>query len=216
ARCTGLSDDYYTPDLLVVDDQGRKINVQPAIQHSFGTLFWFMEIPGDAKTLDLTFLVQKARFFEFVVKPPNAEPTELFQHADELARHSQFAEAAAEFTRALDFYPENHWHWYRSICLQAHLQNRDSYRAQCNRMLELFGDSDNPNILERTAKACMLWPESSSEDTRLTLLTDRAIAREPKNAWFLIARGIAEYRAGRFDAAIEWLNKSRQASNNTT
>jgi hypothetical protein len=216
AQVTDLSDEYYAPDLLAVDDQGRKINVQPTIRHASGTFFWFMEIPSDARTLDLTFLVQKGRLFEFIVKPPNVEPTELFQRADELARRSQFSEAAAEFAHALDVYPENHWQWYRSVCLQAQIQDRDAYRKQCARMLELFDNTDNPNIAERTAKACLLWPEHSSEDTRLTALADRAIAKEPDNAWFRLAKGIAEYRAARIDSCLTWLTNAQQAPGNNT
>jgi tetratricopeptide (TPR) repeat protein len=215
ARVTGLTVDHHTPDLLVVDDQGRKANVYGALGHAANTQFWFLEIPEGAKTLQLTFLVQKGRVFEFLVKPPKIEPTELFLHADELARRSQWPEAAAEFTRALEIYPDNHWHWYRSGCLQVQIGDRAGYRQQCDRMLELFGDTDNPYVAERTAKVCLLWPDSASEDPRLSSLADRAVTKEPDNVWFVLVKGISEYRAGRFESASEWLNKAAHSPQNS-
>jgi tetratricopeptide (TPR) repeat protein len=214
-RATGLTENHYTPDLLVVDAAGNKVNAYGPLTHAMNSLFWILDVPEETKGLQLTFLVHRGRSAEFFVKPPQLEPTEIFQHADELARHGQWSEAAAEFAKALDAYPDNNWHWYRSITLQAQISDRARYRQQCARVLELFGDTEDPFLAERTAKACMLWPESDPPSDQVITLASIAVAKQPLSAWFLLVKGIGEYRAGRFEPCLEWLGKAHQASDNS-
>lgn len=215
ARVTGVDSDHTVPDLLIVDDQQRSIPVLEWTSNAGNTHFWFYDPPTDSKHLQLTFLAQKARLFEFSVKPPKIEPGGLFAHADELARHAKWADAAAEFSRGLAEYSENHWHWYRSLCLQAVLENRDEYQSQCRKMLDLFFDTDEPFIAERTAKSGLIWSGGATEDPRLIELSGRAVAKQPDSAWFVLVKGIGECRAKRFDSAVEWLTKVEKMPDTT-
>ena len=74
ARVKGLTEDHYTPDLQVADDQGRVVPAYGLQRHAEEIQFWFLMVPDDAKSLDLTFIVQKGRKVEFLVKPPPLGP----------------------------------------------------------------------------------------------------------------------------------------------
>jgi hypothetical protein len=76
ARVSNQTVDHDAPLLMVIDDKGQRINVSSPINHIDNTQIWFLEIPDDAGSLQLTFNVQRARVFEFTVKPPRVEPTE--------------------------------------------------------------------------------------------------------------------------------------------
>ena len=65
---------------------------------------------------------------------------------------------------------------------------------------------------ERIAKICSLLPETGSDARAAYKLADSALRLGSNNKEFLpwaqMTMGIAEYRAGRFSEAIEWLQKS--------
>jgi tetratricopeptide (TPR) repeat protein len=61
--------------------------------------------------------------------------------------------------------------------------------------------------VERTGRACLLLPATGDELRQAVALTRRAAASDPSihaaaYPWFLFARGLGEYRQGRFDQAI--------------
>src|SRR5205085_1278679 len=69
-----------------------------------------------------------------------------------------------------------------------------------------FGDAADPRVCEHVARSSMLLPGSSQELRRATTLIDRALAAEREHRtwaypYFLFAKGLAEYRAGRYEAA---------------
>jgi Tol biopolymer transport system component len=60
--------------LLARDDQAREVKASgPNVNAE--VYFWFLEAPADAKTLELTFIVQEDRNVEFVVAPPVIQRT---------------------------------------------------------------------------------------------------------------------------------------------
>ena len=52
----------------------------------------------------------------------------------------------------------DHDTWNHAAILWARTDNRAEYRAHCRRMLDRFGRTTEPQIAERTAKACLLLP----------------------------------------------------------
>jgi tetratricopeptide (TPR) repeat protein len=383
-----MTEDHLSPDLRVADDHGREVKSHGPTNHADNTYFWFLEPPADAKSLDLTFIVQKGRKFEFLVRPPAVEPlkgvvvdpsspaakarrlarlrrqidelrgtirsepnnaaacnelawtyvtapdelrdiaaavefaeralkvdatnaifqntlavaharagqhdkavaaapsldgpesdwrlafgsyvvavsrsklgdsaaaTECYRHAlrrhtedksklspieeqelknaradamaellgatpaevfakaNQLARAESWPEAAAVYARALEIYPDEHWAWFVSAGL--FLQNNDptGYRRHCQMMLDRFGDSDEPYIAERTAKACLFIPDGLADDPRPAALATKAAGANPNFAWFLLAKGIAEYRSGNFESSVTWLDKAKRGQSN--
>jgi tetratricopeptide (TPR) repeat protein len=78
-------------------------------------------------------------------------------------------------------------------------------------MLERFGDTQKPEVAEQLAKACLLL-SGSLDPEPAARLADRAVELGSMHKllkWFLLAKGIAEYRRGRFESAVTHLEKSR-------
>jgi hypothetical protein len=74
-------------------------------------------------------------------------------------------------------------------------------------LLNKFGAATDPCVAERTARAFLLLPATGDELRQAVALAGRAVAVEPStyqgaSPHFLFARGLAEYRQGRFDRAI--------------
>jgi serine/threonine-protein kinase len=91
------------------------------------------------------------------------------------------------------------------------LGREDEYRRARRDLFARFGDSTDPLVAERVGRACLLLPGTADEQRRAAALIDRALAADPKaNGWarpyFLFARGLAEYRRDRFDAAAATLS----------
>jgi hypothetical protein len=77
-------------------------------------------------------------------------------------------------------------------------------------MLTRFGNTDKPEIAERTAKTCLLAPQAVSDLAPVLKLADRAVTgteKHPDYRWWVLAKGLAEYRAGHYTAALDWLNR---------
>jgi serine/threonine-protein kinase len=71
-------------------------------------------------------------------------------------------------------------------------------------------------VAERTGRACLLLPAPADELRKATALIDRAMGGDPKTyglarPYFLFARGLAEYRQDRFDAAAATLSEPARA-----
>jgi tetratricopeptide (TPR) repeat protein len=122
----------------------------------------------------------------------------------------QYARAAADFTRAAELQPDDYTLWFRAAVLQARAGNREAYHRLCRGMLERFGATRNPMIAERTLRACLLLAGVSDDQKKLPALADLAVstqANEKPTEWASVVRGLAEYRAGRFEQAAAWLDK---------
>jgi tetratricopeptide (TPR) repeat protein len=77
-------------------------------------------------------------------------------------------------------------------------------------MLKRFGDTDQPEVADRTAKTCLLLPDAVADIDRALKLADQAVTGTEKSGyfhWFLFGKGLAEYRAGRHLEAVQWLER---------
>jgi tetratricopeptide (TPR) repeat protein len=121
-----------------------------------------------------------------------------------------WAAVAADYARLVKVRPEDHWLWFRSAVLLAYLGREEEYRRVCGDMLERFGDTTDSAIAERTAKACSLLAGAVEDHKKLAGLAELAVTREPAHPgmpWFLMTRGLVEYRAGRDADAAGWVEK---------
>jgi serine/threonine protein kinase/WD40 repeat protein len=122
----------------------------------------------------------------------------------------QWDEAAGDYAMMAEANPDEHSYWYQSapLCLQT--GNVEGYRRICREMLKRFGNTDQPHVAERMAKTCSLAPEAVSDFAQVLKLADRAVTgtqKHPYYRWFMLAKGLAEYRAGHYAAAVDWLNR---------
>ena len=125
----------------------------------------------------------------------------------ELLRQGRLEEARVAWQTALEGNPLDHnaWFGYAELCL--FLGREDEYRRARRDLLARFFITTNPYFAERTGRACLLMPATGDELRQAAALTRRAAASDPSAhggdySWFLFARGLAEYREGKFDQAI--------------
>jgi serine/threonine-protein kinase len=119
-------------------------------------------------------------------------------------------EVQAAWREQLDAGPPNHdvWFGYAELCLFLY---ETEYRRARRDLLAQFGSSTDPVIAERTGRACLLLPAAEGELQRAVELTERAVAagrpgREFAYPYCLFAQGLARYRQGQLDEAIELMN----------
>src|SRR5207302_10034757 len=136
------------------------------------------------------------------------------QHADlrravptELIRQGRLEEARVAWQTALEGNPLDYdaWSGYAELCL--FLGREDEYRRARRDLLARFFMTSNPYFAERTGRACLLLPATGDELRQAVALARRAAASDPSvhggnYFWFLLARGLAEYRQGKIQDAI--------------
>jgi serine/threonine protein kinase/tetratricopeptide (TPR) repeat protein len=82
-----------------------------------------------------------------------------------------------------------------------------TYRRICTGLIEKFRDTNDPYTAYFIARLCALAPDAVSDPAGPVELAERAVRADP-SPYFLHTLGLAYYRAGQFDEAIEQLNKS--------
>ena len=126
-------------------------------------------------------------------------------------RSGRLKEAAADFNRTAELDPVD-MRFLEAAPLLVHAGDLASYRSLCQRALELFANSTNPEVCERIAKICSLHAGAGVDTTAATKLADSALALGSGNKRFLtwahMTKGLVEYRAGRFPEASVSLETS--------
>src|SRR5262249_47750064 len=79
------------------------------------------------------------------------------------ARRRAWQQAAAATAKVTELDPSDHSNWYHESVLQLQLGDIEGYRRTCREMLSRFGQTEDANIAERTAKTCLLVPQKVSE-----------------------------------------------------
>ena len=128
------------------------------------------------------------------------------------ARLARWDLAAETMATLLERDPGDHWNWCISAALRARAGDAGRYRRLSRRMLDRFRDTDNPEIAERTAKYSLL-PLPGPEQEDAARLAERTVAgaTEPLRRWAGAAKGLADYRRGRFADAVAAIEKDHSA-----
>jgi serine/threonine-protein kinase len=124
----------------------------------------------------------------------------------DLIQRGRLEEARTAWQKVLEQKPTDYdsWHGYAELCL--FLRQDDAYRRTRKAQLERFGNTTNPVVADRLAKASLLLPGSPEELRQAAALADRALAAGPEYEWypyFQLAKSLAEYRQGRWDSSAE-------------
>jgi serine/threonine protein kinase/WD40 repeat protein/tetratricopeptide (TPR) repeat protein len=133
-----------------------------------------------------------------------------FTAGDTYARFGQWDRASAAYRRGLELVPQSHWRWYQAAVLYLKAGKTAEYRQACREMVERFGKDSRPEFAERTAKTCLLLPDGAGQLKAALALAERAVRGTEKHQsywYFQFVRALAEYRAGRHAAAIDWLKR---------
>jgi tetratricopeptide (TPR) repeat protein len=126
------------------------------------------------------------------------------------ARAGRWKEAATDFWKVIEFEPDNHVDYHLLASLLVKNDDLDAYHRLRGQIVERFGATADPVIAERMAKDCLILPASGAELKTLARMADTAIAAAPDHwgaTFFQFAKGLSEYRQGRFDRAAEWMEK---------
>jgi tetratricopeptide (TPR) repeat protein len=125
-------------------------------------------------------------------------------------RWGRWDQARAAFDKAAELEPGNHLHVYRAAALLLRAGDLADYRRACRAMLERFVDTDQPEVAEHTAKTCLLTPNAVADLDTVLKLADRAVTGTEKKTnyrWFVLVKGLADYRARRHADAAKWLRQ---------
>jgi tetratricopeptide (TPR) repeat protein/predicted Ser/Thr protein kinase len=139
---------------------------------------------------------------------PSAHPYRL--RGAVFANMQQWDKAADDYGKALQIWPENPENWFIHACLLLQIEDTEGYKKLCSRMAERFGQSTNDNEIELLAHALVLGPEAVSERERVQQLIEQRMAKAsslPRRIWLAHVPGLAYYRAGLYDRAVEYLTK---------
>jgi eukaryotic-like serine/threonine-protein kinase len=152
----------------------------------------------------------RRKIFAKIVEQNPKSAAAYYNLGDALARFGRWDEALAAIDKAAELEPANHWYVYHAAPLYLRAGDVAGYRRACRAMLERFQNTQTPEVADRTAKTCLLLPDAVPDFDRVQKLADRAVSgteKHPYYHWFVFAKGLAEYRAGRFAEAVKWLNR---------
>ncbi len=123
----------------------------------------------------------------------------------------QSTDALATWKEMLDQNPPDHEQWdgYAELCL--FLNRPDEYREARRNLLKRFGETTDPIIAERTGRSCLFLAPTTDELRQAMALVDLALKVDTPQArglrsYHRFAKALAEYRAGRFEVAREYLD----------
>jgi serine/threonine protein kinase/Flp pilus assembly protein TadD len=133
-----------------------------------------------------------------------------FEIGDACARLGRWDQAQAAMEKAAELDPANQWYMFHATVLQLRAGDLAGYRRVCREMLKRFGDARQPEAAERTAKTCLLVPGAVADLAPVLRLADRAVTGTEKSSnyhFFVLAKVLAEYRAGRNAEAVKWVER---------
>jgi eukaryotic-like serine/threonine-protein kinase len=96
-------------------------------------------------------------------------------------------------------------HWLALALVLA--GDRQGYQRACTETLDWFGQDDH-HLIGEAARACLIESDAVADLSDPQRLIETALSREPKTPWIHYEAGLAAFRAGRFDRAVECAMKS--------
>jgi hypothetical protein len=128
------------------------------------------------------------------------------------ARQGRWKEAAGEFAKAYPLQPDRGTGMRLGILL-ARIGEADRYRAHCKALVDRFaGTTDNLDADQTLKPCCLLGPVPVGDQARLARLAEVLMSGDNSQSvymWFNLAKGMYEYRTGRFDAAVATCRANR-------
>ena len=127
------------------------------------------------------------------------------------ARSRRWTEAIKDLRKVTELDRLDHEAAFQLTVLLLESGDRENCRAQCQKMAASFRGANAPGPLGKTAEACLLSAEAGADAESAGQLADQAFALG-KNSYRVyhlqFVKGLAEYRAGHFASAVEWMGKS--------
>jgi serine/threonine protein kinase len=128
------------------------------------------------------------------------------------AERGEWVRALAQYTQAFDTQPPGDpYAWFEYACLSAQCGGSAGYEKVCRRMRQQFGNSAYEDAVAVLAHAWLLAP--IDPPVAFKLAERRLAMTQPPSGhygWSVHLFGMANYRAGQNQQAVEWLNKGLQ------
>jgi tetratricopeptide (TPR) repeat protein len=148
--------------------------------------------------------------------PPNK--TLLWVCGNYLARTGQFKAAVEKIQKVIELDPDDHQAYQSLAALYVQLGDVQAYEQLRGQILTTFGSlTSDPRIADRMAKSCLILPPDPRDLAVVTNLAQIAVSFDKNaaaNPWFQFCKGFAEYRAGNFSSAKNWMKTVLKPANN--
>jgi tetratricopeptide (TPR) repeat protein len=124
------------------------------------------------------------------------------------ATREHWGAATTNYAKVIELMPTDPAAYHMLTPLLVQTGDVEGYRRHCAGLLKRLGDTADPVIAERSVKDCLLLPPPAADLPKIAKLAETAVAAGPQHKlwpYFQFAKGLAEYRQGRFTSAVEWL-----------
>jgi WD40 repeat protein len=139
------------------------------------------------------------------------------RRVNDLIQRGQWPEAIANMTVMLGGDPTDHSTWYYLATLYVEAGDAAGYDRHRRTFLDRYGITNEPQVAERTAKACLLLPGPPDVIRRAARLAGLATDHRAKAGAilpdYLLVSGLAEYRLGHLAAAEERVREALATNN---
>jgi tetratricopeptide (TPR) repeat protein len=128
-------------------------------------------------------------------------------------RSERWKEAAADHRKAIEMEPTNHESYHHLTACLIQSGNVAAYRENCQQIIARFAEASDPIVMERMAKDCSILPNSGVDLAVLNRWTEQAVAAGESHwaiPWFYCARGLVQYRHGRYADAADTMERLLQ------
>jgi WD40 repeat protein len=135
------------------------------------------------------------------------------------ARMAQWQPAVADLEQAVRLHPNDDNTRFHLAGALLGLGDQNRYRQCCQVMLGRFGLTTDARVAERTARACLIVPDTIADAEQLVRLTALPLAgtgNPGSSLGFLQSRSLAECRARRPGQAVEWTQSGLQGFTNAS
>jgi serine/threonine protein kinase/tetratricopeptide (TPR) repeat protein len=151
----------------------------------------------------------------------------LLRRASCYARRGEFESALTDYAEALKTKRNQPNVWHNCLPLYVQLSQTAEYNAQRHEALKLFSDDKERQVLHAVAKSSLYTDISGEDLDRASMMAEEAVRLSLRpgtlfklpikdfrplqtvNPFFVQCLGMAEYRAGHFESAIDLLKFSR-------
>jgi eukaryotic-like serine/threonine-protein kinase len=143
-----------------------------------------------------------------------ADYVTLDSQAVQLVQSGQWHEGAERFQQILRRQPNLSFLRFETaiVCLRA--DDPEAYRRLCRELLENARHTSDPRQADQAAKACLVGGDPALDVALAAELAERAMrlgAGDSVQDFFQLVRGMAAYRTGKHDEALNWLRQCEEA-----
>jgi len=132
---------------------------------------------------------------------------------DFFGSRGQWKKALPHATRAVECEPARAPNYVSLLTLLAADGDFGNHRLYCREMLDRLPQPKDMHQGEMIAKACMTLPSSGADLSTVEKLAEGALVagaaeNNPYLSYRQFAKGLVEYRQGRFASTVDWMRKS--------